>query len=149
MSALNRRSNAIRQAIEDGYRDEAWKAELSAIERRRVELEAMIATSEDEPRLPVLHPNMRDVYRQKVEQLATALQHEDADQREAAKSALRGFITKIVIPAEQNQPLRVFLGILGGCWRQRRATATARRWRLLLMMVAGACSRRYLLCAAA
>ena len=49
--------------------------------------------------LPALHPHMATVYREKVERLAAALAHEDEDQREAARSALRGFIDQIVIPA--------------------------------------------------
>jgi hypothetical protein len=41
---------------------------------------------------------MADVYRTKVEQLAEALQTDDGEQREAARSGLRALITKIVVP---------------------------------------------------
>ena len=47
---------------------------------------------------PWLHPSMAAVYRTKVEQLAAALATDDAEQREAARSALRALITQIVIP---------------------------------------------------
>ena len=43
-----------------------------------------------------LHPHMADVFRQKTEQLAAAL--ESDTERDAARLALRGFLEKIVIP---------------------------------------------------
>ena len=63
-------------------------------------MEATIATSVDEPARPALHPHVATVYPQKVERIAAALTHEDEDQREAARSALRGFIDRIVIPSD-------------------------------------------------
>ena len=82
----------------NGFRDEAWKQELQQIEQRRTELEAVIAAGKAEPPLPALHPNMAKVFEQKIEQLAAALEHEDAELRETARQALRGFIDRIVIP---------------------------------------------------
>jgi len=41
---------------------------------------------------------MARVFEQKIEQLAAALEHEDAEFRETARQALRGFIDRIVIP---------------------------------------------------
>jgi hypothetical protein len=41
---------------------------------------------------------MAEVFRQKTMQLAAALEHEDEEEREAARHALRGFIDRIVIP---------------------------------------------------
>ena len=55
------------------------------MERRRAELEATIAAAETEPVLPALHPNMCDVYRRKVEQLAAALENTDEELRESAR----------------------------------------------------------------
>ncbi len=98
LAALNRRSHEILELLLQGFRDEAWKAELHQIERRRAELEATIASAEAEPTLPALHPHMAVVYRQKVEALAAALSHEDDALRESARESLRGFITAIVIP---------------------------------------------------
>ena len=48
-----------------------------------------------EPPLPALHPKMADVFRQKTESLAAALEH--GDECDAARQALRGFIDGIVI----------------------------------------------------
>jgi site-specific DNA recombinase len=98
LAGINRRSKEILELLLQGFRDNAWKEELHQIERRRAELEARIAASEGEPVLPALHPHMATVSRQKVEQLAAALGHGDEEQREAARSALRGFVTAIVIP---------------------------------------------------
>ena len=58
----------------------------------------MIAAGKAEPTPPALHPNMARVFEQKIEQLAAALEHEDAEFRETARQALRGFIDRIVIP---------------------------------------------------
>ena len=41
---------------------------------------------------------MAEVFRQKTMQLAAALEHENEEEREAARQALRGFIDRIVIP---------------------------------------------------
>lgn len=66
------------------FRDEAWKAELRAIEQRRGELTHMREVAE--PTLPALHPKMGDLFRQKTETLAVSLESGDARQ------ALRGFL---------------------------------------------------------
>lgn len=54
------------------------------------------ATVEATP--PTLHPNMAKVFENKVRQLAAALTHDDIELRESARSTLRGFIDKIIIP---------------------------------------------------
>jgi site-specific DNA recombinase len=130
------RSKEILELLLQGFGDNAWKLELAQIERRRAELETTIAASEAEPVLPALHPHLATVYRQKVERLAAALAHEDEDQREAARSALRGFIDQIVIP-----PRDALLEVRGDLGKMLTAAAGEG---LLSSMVAGACNRRYL-----
>ena len=49
---------------------------------------------------PVLHPDMARVSEEKVMNLTAALEHPDLEQRESARSILRGFIEKIVIPPD-------------------------------------------------
>ena len=97
---LNRRSKEILELLLQGFGEESWKAELRTIEAHRTELEAQLASAEREPILPALHPEMATVFRHKTELLAAALAHEDLEERTAARSALRGFITRIVIPPE-------------------------------------------------
>ena len=41
---------------------------------------------------------MATVFEQKIKQLAAALEHENAELREAARQALRAFIERMVIP---------------------------------------------------
>ena len=82
-------------------------------------MEAAIAASEVEPVMPAIHPNMATVYRQKVEQLAAALAHEDEELREAARSGLRGFIDEIVIPPGD--------ALLGRSGRSRKDVGNSRR----------------------
>ena len=92
-------------AIEAGVPGEELKTEIEDLQTRKAALLAQMATMEEPA--PLLHPSMRDVYRSKVGQLAAALEHADVEQREGARSALRGFIEKIVIPADETKPLRV------------------------------------------
>jgi hypothetical protein len=92
LAAINRRSKETMELLLQGFRDEAWKAELAQIEQRRVELEAEIESAAVEPPLPALHPNLATIYRQKVAQLAAALDDADEGRREAARDTLRGFI---------------------------------------------------------
>ena len=98
LAAINKRSKDILELLLRGFTDEAWKLELAQIERRRGELEAEIAARGAEPVPPALHPHMATLYREKVAQLASALDHPDEGQRAAARDSLRGFITAIVIP---------------------------------------------------
>ena len=98
IASINRRSKEILELLLQGFRDEAWKEELRILEQRRTKLQAALANVETEPALPALHPHMAEAFRHKTTQLAAALEHEDEEQRESARLALRGFIDHIVIP---------------------------------------------------
>lgn len=98
LASINARSKHILDLLLNGFRDEAWKQELQQIEQRRTELEALIAADKAEPLPPALHPSMAQVFERKIGQLAAALEHEDAELRETARQALRGFIDRIMIP---------------------------------------------------
>lgn len=92
LAAVERRLNEIMKALGEGYRSEAWKAELVTLDARKAALTTALA----EPPLPALHPRMAEVFRQKATTLATGLEHDE--QRDAARQALRGFLDKIVVP---------------------------------------------------
>lgn len=96
LAAINRRSKEILELLLSDFRDEAWKVELQEIQRRRRELEAVIAGAKTEPPPPALHPQMAEAFQRKATQLAAALD-QDAG-RDAARLALRGFLDKIIIP---------------------------------------------------
>jgi hypothetical protein len=85
------------QAIEDGFGDADLKVEWNAAQERKAALQARLE-GPDEP-LPLLHPGMADLYREKVTKLAEALEHPDT--RTEAAEAIRGLIDAIVLtPAE-------------------------------------------------
>jgi hypothetical protein len=134
LAAINRRSKEILELLLQGFRDNAWKVELAQIEQRRAELEAAIAASETEPVLPTIHPHMATVYRQKVEQLAAALAHENEELREAARSGLRGFIDEIVIP-----PGDALLVVRGDLGRMLATVAGKRDGSMLAAVVESGC----------
>ncbi len=96
LARINRRSNEILELLLQGFRDEQWKVELQQIEHRRAELTTAIAAGAIDPPKPALHPRMAEVFREKAEALAAALEHDE--QHDAARLALRGFIDRIEIP---------------------------------------------------
>ena len=61
LAAVERKQREILKALSDGYRSEAWKAELLTLDDRKASLTALLA----EPQLPALHPNMAEVFRQR------------------------------------------------------------------------------------
>ena len=83
--------------------DEA-KTEMKALDARRKELEVQLKAVDEPP--PLLHPSMADLYKSKAEELAAALQREDA--RLEASEMLRGLIDSIVLSPEGGQ-LRIEL----------------------------------------
>ena len=92
LMAVERRQSEILKTLADGYRSEAWKAELLTLDERKAALTGVLS----EPQLPALHPNMAEVFRHKATMLAEGLEHED--HRDSAREALRGFVERIVIP---------------------------------------------------
>jgi site-specific DNA recombinase len=57
--------------LDDEIAVDEGKAEIKALDARRKELQAQLATADEAP--PLLHPEMADLYRQKVTPLAQAL----------------------------------------------------------------------------
>ena len=96
IATINRRSDEILELLIKGFSDERWKDELRRIEERRAELNAAIAAAEVEPPLPALHPHMAEVFRQKTEMLAAALERDE--EHYSARETLRGFLDQIIIP---------------------------------------------------
>jgi hypothetical protein len=69
------------------------KAEIKTLDARRKELQAQLDSADEPP--PLLHPRMAELYRQKVTDLAAALEHPDT--RTEAADAIRGLIDAIVL----------------------------------------------------
>jgi site-specific DNA recombinase len=92
LAAVDRRLAEILKALGDGYRSEAWKAELLTLDARKAALAAAVV----QPPVPAMHPRMAEVFREKATTLAAGLEHDD--ERDAARQALRGLLERIVIP---------------------------------------------------
>jgi site-specific DNA recombinase len=99
-----RRKKLIDLVLDDELLASEAKEELRANARRREELEAQLKVADEPP--PLLHPSMADLYRSKVESLASALQREDT--RPEASEMLRGLIDSIVLIPDEGQ-LRIEL----------------------------------------
>ncbi len=81
------------QAIKDGFGDADLKVEWNATQERKAALQGQLAREGDP--LPLLHPGMADLYREKVTRLAEAL--ENPETRSEAAEAIRGLIDAIVL----------------------------------------------------
>ena len=85
------------EAIKNGFTGPDLKAEWDALQGRKTALEAKLESADEPP--PLLHPGMAELYRQKVTDLALALERPDT--RTEAAEAIRGLIDAIVLtPAD-------------------------------------------------
>ena len=84
--------------IEDGGDVRGMVDRLRELEARQDELNERLSAEPAD--LPDIHPNIADIYRRKVARLAEALDH--PEDRDAAASAIRGLIERIVLtPGEK------------------------------------------------
>jgi plasmid stabilization system protein ParE len=83
----------IIDAIKDGFAGPELKAEMDELQTRKESLLAKLATA-DAP-VPLLHPNLAALYREKVATLASAL--ENAESRSEAAEALRDLVDAIIL----------------------------------------------------
>ncbi|WP_225199256.1 recombinase family protein [Gluconobacter oxydans] len=92
------------QAILDGFASPALKSRIGHLETRKAEIEERLAEAPSPP--PLLHPNMAELYRQKIASLHASLQNEATGTQ--AREAIRSLITRIrLIP--ENGELGIFL----------------------------------------
>ncbi|OUL65364.1 resolvase [Acetobacter senegalensis] len=92
------------QAILDGFASSALKTRMEQLEARKAEIEARLAEAPSPP--PLLHPNMAELYRQKIATLHDSLQNEATGTQ--AREAIRSLITRIRLLPE-NGMLGIFL----------------------------------------
>ena len=123
--------------LDDGIAVDEGKTEIKALDARRKELQAQLDTADEPP--PFLHPEMAELYRQKVTTLAHAL--EAAETRTEAREALRGLIDAITLTPEAGI-LRIELkgnlaAMLGATVQSKRSPETG-DLSLQVSMVAGA-----------
>jgi hypothetical protein len=92
--AIERKLSAIMRAIEDGAYTPTLKARLTALEQEKAQAEARLRAGKTAPVLR-LHTNLPELYRNKIERLAEALNAPET-LTEAAE-ILRGLIDRIVL----------------------------------------------------
>lgn len=98
IAGIDRRQQELTKLLIEGFRSDGWQRELVELDARRAELTGLTAGEATAPALPALHPRMAEIFQQKTEQLAAALDNQDEALRDAAREARRGFIDRIVIP---------------------------------------------------
>jgi site-specific DNA recombinase len=104
LAAVKRKLDGLVEAIADGLRAPGLQQRLDELEVRRKEIEKGLAAG---PTTTVrLHPNLAQIYKQKVEQLQRAL--EDSEIRDEAVQILRGLIEYVSIgPAENGLEIEI------------------------------------------
>ena len=121
------------------------KDELNANAARREQLDAKLNATEEPP--PLLHPEMAQIYRTKVTELAKALQ--DPDGRSEATEVLRGLVDAGVLTRDRDGEV-LQIELTGNLAAMPRATGQTKRspesddLSLQVSLVAGACNQRYL-----
>ena len=137
---LSRVKNEIEKVIDaiiDGVKGSEVKDRMAALQDRKEALLKQLETSNEPP--PLLHPQMAELYRTKVMQLAEALEQESS--RAEATEALRGLVDAIILIPE-GESLRIELkgnlaAMLGAATNAKRSPETG-DLSLQVVMVAGA-----------
>jgi site-specific DNA recombinase len=99
--AVERKIAGILVAIEDGMYTPALKERMRALETRKAEIAAGMASTEP-PSVIRLHPNAAEIYRRKVAELELAL-NDDSIKAEAAE-ILRALIDRVVLIPTEGAP---------------------------------------------
>ena len=144
----SRKLDGLINAIADGLKTPGLKSKLEELEGRKGELEAQVEAAL--PPLPRLHPNLAELYRQKVANLQEALSAPDT-QTEALE-VLRGLIERVVV---QPQEKGFEVGLIGeiaamvdlGAHNKKadpKGSAVPAAYRSSVRVVAGERNQRYL-----
>ncbi|MDE1905548.1 MAG: recombinase family protein, partial [Rhodospirillales bacterium] len=96
LERIDRELDKAIQAILDGVPGARLKDKIGQLEARKAELTALVAEAKQPP--PLLHPNMAEVYRRKVTDLATALGNPST--RLEAAEMIRMLVDRIILTPE-------------------------------------------------
>jgi len=122
---VERQIRAIIEAIKDGIRTPTMKDEILALEARKADLAAAIAAAPKPA--PRLHPNLAEIYRQRVHNLVQELNREQI--RVEATAALRALIQEIrLIPENGRLEIEIvgdLAAILALAERKKRSAGKA------------------------
>jgi site-specific DNA recombinase len=146
LDQVRRQIERLVDAITEGTPAAAVRDRLAGLEERRLRLEATLATAVVPA--PRLHPNLADVYRQRVAQLAQVLA---ADNAAEARELVRGLVETItLIPdcgrlcIEVRGELAAILRMSGGAKQAKSADGKADALAVQMKLVAGARNHRQL-----
>ena len=110
LARVERQIRAIIEAIKEGLRTPAMKDELLALEKRKADLGDTLA---EPPATPIrLHPNLAEIYRDKVARLHEELNRPEL--RAEAAAAIRGLIEAVRLVPENGRLEIELAGDLAG-----------------------------------
>ena len=92
LANVERNIKKVIESIKQGVPGDMLKDEATALQNRKLALQAALA----DPPAPALHPDMATLFRLKVTTLAAGLEKDEF--RDEARETLRGFLDHIVIP---------------------------------------------------
>ena len=139
LERVKRDIKKVIEAIKNGFAGPDLKAEWEALQERKTALQAKLDAADEPP--PLLHPSMADLYRSKVEELASALQREDT--RLEASEMLRGLIESIVLTPQGGQlriELRGNLAAMLAAAQKTKRSPDSGDLLVPVQLVAGACN---------
>ena len=93
LSTTDRKLDGLYEAIADGLRTPGLKAKLEQLELKKEELELKFSSAP--PPAPILHPNLAELYRRKIENLHASL--DKPESRTEAAEILRGLVKSIQV----------------------------------------------------
>ncbi len=140
LEKTEREIRRVIDAIKSGVPGVAVKDEMTALEARRVELLAQLQAAP--PPMPRLHPNLAELYRQKVMNLAEALNEEHT--RLEAAECLRELIEEIrLVPKSGKLQIELY-GELAALLNLANKHPRSKETGVQITLVAGACNHREL-----
>jgi len=139
LARIERQIDKLVTAIADGADALALNAKIKELEGRKENIEEELARTPDDP-LPLLHPNMAELYRRKIAALTTLLQ--DPESRDEAFEIIRSMIDEVRLVPEGDK-LRIDLtgelaGILSLCQESKKPGHDGQAHAEQIKMVAGA-----------
>jgi site-specific DNA recombinase len=111
LAKVARQIDKIIDAITEGMFHPSMKAKMSDLETQKAELETELQSTDDAPPV-LLHPGLSDLYREKVADLASALN--DPATKTEASELIRGLLSEIRLIPEGDSLAIELVGKLAG-----------------------------------
>jgi site-specific DNA recombinase len=110
---IERELGKLLAAIKAGGPIEAIVEDMKRLEARKAELKGQLANAEEQP--PLLHPNMAEIYRERITTLYESLQIEDG--KAEAAEVFRTLVDQVTLVPDQGQLAIVLRGDLAAILR--------------------------------